>query len=269
MQGLGDVEETEPLHPHHPLVPAAREKVDGQIRHVEPERADTLDRIDAEQHAAFVAERADGFNLRAEAGQELHPTHAHEPRLGRQRPLHVLDGERPTLVRDEVERDAFVLQSEPRIHVRGKLAGRHGDAVARLPVEPLREHVQRSRRVRRELDALGRRTEQSSDPLPCSLDDGRDIEVVIRLRPVPLVEKGIDGLADGAAERSGGGVVEVGPLVGVGKVLAEVGEGHALNIPTPEAVVAPGVGTPREADAVMVRGRMRAHRWALRRSTRH
>src|SRR5690606_10219698 len=149
--------------------------------HVEPERAETLDGVYAEDNAALATERAERSEVAAEAGKELHPAHAEHARPRRERPLYVLDRERSALVRDEVHLNAALAQPEPRVDVSRKLACRHRHAVARPPVEPLREHVQRVRRVRRELDALRARADEPAEPLARPLDRRRDVEVVVRL----------------------------------------------------------------------------------------
>src|SRR5690606_16450565 len=54
-----DVEEGGALHPEHPLLRAAREEVHRRLPHVEPERAETLDGVYAEDNAALATERAE------------------------------------------------------------------------------------------------------------------------------------------------------------------------------------------------------------------
>ena len=196
---------------------------------VQLERAEALDGVDAEEHAALPAQPPDGLEVGAEAGEELHPAKGEEARPRRQRPFDVGEGEGAAPVRDEVHRYPAPFEVHERVDVRGELARRHGHAVARAS-----EHVQPVRGVRRELDPLRLGPEQPRHPLERSRARRRGS---CRCGFGAVLEEGPH------RKRRDGGVVEVVRFFNVREVLAErvgrhggegrVGWGRPLFTPFP------------------------------------
>ena len=115
LERFGEVEERRALHPEHPLLPTAREEVDRQVRHGEPERADALDRVDRDRSTPRSRQSAPRA-ARSARKPERNCTQLtrDEPRTRRERPLDVLHREGRLLVGDKIDGDAPVLRARGR-----------------------------------------------------------------------------------------------------------------------------------------------------------
>src|SRR5262249_12394663 len=132
------IEDTRADWRKQPLMAAERKKIDGELRQIERESADPLDRVEVKQHAALATELGCRGKVVAKPVRELHSAQRDEtcPRVNRFRDGS--DRNTPVLRLNPANRYTKLCQPHPAIDVGRVLEPRQHDVISFAPIEPVR-----------------------------------------------------------------------------------------------------------------------------------
>ena len=206
------VEQRQALRAEHPFMAVGNHEIRVHLAAVETHRAQALDRVHAEQHAAVPAGAADRRQVQADTAAVLHRGQRYQTGAFADRVDHPLLGVRAAHVHFH-HLDALVGQGLPGNPVGRELLIADHHLVAGPPIEPLGDHRQpfggvlEQRHVRR-LDV-----DQPTETVAQTLLHARPLRVVPGAHLDILVGEGDHRVAGAAGPGVHGGVVEIQHVV--------------------------------------------------------
>ncbi|CUS02284.2 protein of unknown function [Candidatus Promineifilum breve] len=204
------------------LLAAGRQHVDVHGLHVEAHVADSLDGIDDEQDLVGPAELADGRQVGAVAGQELHGADRHGAGVLVAEIGQTIQRQATAVGRHAARRHAVAGQTHPRVGIGRKLHVAEEDVIARLPDDGLGDSVERGAGGGSGHD-LGRRSGvDMAGYFPADfLERGHDLvgEVAAGVA-AQCVNGGLDGPFAALRQGGDGGVIEIDLFRRLGKFYA-------------------------------------------------